>query len=443
MSPDSPPNPLGDKPSQPPLRELIPTYICAPFGNGLFDAVLIIVPLYALSLGATPSQIGLIVGARYAMPLFFGIHGGAMVDRLGAKRMALIFGFISLALVPLYPLMVWFPALLTLQLMVGMTTSFSWIGVQTTIIHQTGGNTTYLGRFTFCQQIGATTAPILSGAVWDLTGVWGAFMFITGWTLCFIIAASFIRDTKSTPVASHRKYNLRDILPRPSDYWSAFALMAIPAVGLAMAVTVVRHTTTPIQASFYVVYLDQLGMPGTIIGAMVALVEITNGIGPLFSGYILKRFSPHWLLIIFSIIAIFLISMTPLIGSSAIFGGKIILGEFTIHGETILITEIIILLGLVQIVRGLVQGSIQPIFLSTIAQAVSAEIQGRSVGLRTTMNRLGALNVPIAMGYVIEAVGIEKGFFYSGAFLIFLLLIIGVVAYCSKLFGPFRNLPKP
>jgi hypothetical protein len=107
--------------------------------------------------------------------------------------------------VPLYPLMVWFPALLTLQLMVGMTTSFSWIGIQTTIIHQTGGNMTFLGRFTFCQQIGATLAPILSGAVWDLTGVWGAFMFITGWTICFIIAASFIRTPDPAPAVMSRK----------------------------------------------------------------------------------------------------------------------------------------------------------------------------------------------------------------------------------------------
>ena len=211
-------------------------------------------------------------------------------------------------------------------------------------------------------------------------------------------------------------------MPRPSDYWSAFALMAIPAVALAMAVTVVRHTTTPIQASFYVVYLDQLGMPGTIIGAMVALVEITNGIGPLFSGYLTKRFSPHWLLIIFSIISIFLISITPMLGS------------------------VIVSLGAVQIIRGLVQGSIQPIFMSTIAQAVSADIQGRSVGLRTTMNRLGALSVPIAMGYVIESVGIEKGFFYTGAFLISLLVIIGIAAHRSKRFGPLRlnqNEQKP
>ncbi|MGY8990109.1 MAG: MFS transporter [Rhodospirillales bacterium] len=415
MSLDSPKN----KPSQLPFRDLLPTYICAPFGNGLFDAVLIIVPLYALSLGATPSQIGLIVGARYAMPFFFGIHGGALVDRLGAKRMSLIFGFITLALVPLYPLMVWFPALLTLQLMVGMTTSFSWIGIQTTIIHQTGGNMTFLGRFTFCQQIGATLAPILSGAVWDLTGVWGAFMFITGWTICFIIAASFIRTPDPAPAVMSRKTQWRDLLPRPSDYWSAFALMAIPAVALAMAVTVVRHTTTPIQASFYVVYLDQLGMPGTIIGAMIALVEITNGIGPLFAGYISRRFSSHWLLIGFSIISIFLISITPLLGGT------------------------IVLLGAIQIIRGLIQGSIQPIFMSTIAQAVSADIQGRSVGLRTTMNRLGALSVPIAMGYAVEAFGIEKGFYYTGAFLIFLLVIIGIVAYRSRLFGPLRNVQEP
>jgi len=411
MSPTSP----EDKQSQPPLRELIPTYVCAPFGNGLFDAILIVVPLFALSMGATLSQIGLLVGARYAMPFLFAIHGGAMVDRLGAKRMALICGFITLGLVPLYPLMTWFPALLTLQLIVGLTTSFSWIGIQTTIIHQTGGNTTYLGRFTFCQQIGATSAPILAGAMWDFTGAWGTFLFIAGWTVCFIIAASFIHDPKPVSKEPSLAPRWRDLIPKPSDYFSTFALMAIPAVGLAMAVTVVRHTTTPIQASFYIVYLQDIGMTGTVIGAMVALVEITNGIGPLFSGYISRRFAPHWLLIGFSIIAIALISITPLLGG------------------------VIVLLGAVQIIRGLIQGSIQPIFMSAIAQSVSPEVQGRSVGLRTTMNRVGALSVPVAMGYAAEAFGVAQAFYYTGAILIFLLVLIGIIAYRSNAFNPNRN----
>ena len=148
-------------------------------------------------------------------------------------------------------------------------------------------------------------------------------------------------------------------------------------------------------------------------------MELTNGIGPLLSGYATRRFSPHWLLIIFSIIAIFLISITPLLGG------------------------VVVLLGALQIIRGLVQGTIQPVFISTIAQAVSPEIQGRSVGLRTTMNRIGALSVPIAMGYVVEAVGIEKGFYYTGAFLIFLLMMIGVVAYRSKAFGPKKKDSAP
>ena len=66
-----------------PLRHQLPVYSAALFSNSLTVLVPIMVPLWLVALGASPFEIGIVVGARYAGPLLFSIHGGAMMDRIG------------------------------------------------------------------------------------------------------------------------------------------------------------------------------------------------------------------------------------------------------------------------------------------------------------------------------------------------------------------------
>jgi sugar phosphate permease len=67
---------------------------------------------------------------------------------------------------------------------------------------------------------------------------------------------------------------------------------------------------------------------------------------------------------------------------------------------------------------------------------VPHELQGRSIGLRTTANRIGSTLIPIVMGVLIDRLGIEKGFYATGAGLIFLMLVIGFFVRRSKTFNP-------
>jgi MFS family permease len=45
----------------------------------------IVVPLWALYLGYSPFEIGLLVGARSVLSFLLAIHGGALVDRFGTS----------------------------------------------------------------------------------------------------------------------------------------------------------------------------------------------------------------------------------------------------------------------------------------------------------------------------------------------------------------------
>ena len=70
----------------------------------------------------------------------------------------------------------------------------------------------------------------------------------------------------------------------------------------------------------------------------------------------------------------------------------------------------------------------QPLLISLLAQSAGDD-QGKAVGLRTTVNRLAILGVPVIMGAIAEVLGIAASFYVVGGFLIALMVL---VAYRSR-----------
>lgn len=400
----------GPATAAPSRRAIYSTYTVGLLANGLTDLLLVAVPLWALSLGVSPTQIGIIVGVRHVLPMMFAIHGGVLMDRLGTGRVLGVIAAASVALVPLYPLMPWFPALLALQLLTGLTTNLSWSGAQTLIAQLTKGDATQLGRFTSASRIGTFSAPILVGVMWDWGGPWAAFAFGGVWAAGLglaVMAAPHLAPARSGPPAA-----LGDLVPKLSDYLETFSLLAIPAVALAVAVTLIRHTTSAIQSSFYVVYLSDIGLSGTLIGSLIAVVEVTSALGSLVSGRAMRLMAPHWLTLALSAIAIALIAITPLLGG------------------------IVAVLAVVQGLRGATQGVIQPVLFSTISKAVGPDVQGGAIGLRTTANRIGAIVTPMVMGVIADGAGIAESFYYVGAGLIAMLMVLAFIVRRTPAFAP-------
>jgi hypothetical protein len=92
-------------------------------------------------------QIGMLVGARSLLAVFLSIHVGALMDRLGTRRVALFFVWTAMALAPVFPLLPWFWPLLLLQVVNGGALQFAWSGSQTLIAQLADGEAEYLGRF--------------------------------------------------------------------------------------------------------------------------------------------------------------------------------------------------------------------------------------------------------------------------------------------------------
>ena len=85
------------------FRQQWPIYGAGLFSNSNITISSIIVPLWALYLGVSPWLIGILLGARHLPGLLFAIHGGVLLDRLGARPVMITFAAIAVAVPILFP----------------------------------------------------------------------------------------------------------------------------------------------------------------------------------------------------------------------------------------------------------------------------------------------------------------------------------------------------
>jgi MFS family permease len=362
-------------------------------GNGVGMMLKVIIPLWAIELNFTATEIGIAIGLSALLPFLLSIHGGVLMDRLGARRVTMVYAVTTALVCPLYPVFPFFAAVVLFQLITGLTSNMVWVGAQSLIVRFTKGKTTLIARFSVAARCGTLSAPVLIGVIWDLAGAWGAFFFV-GAAGTLVLVALVMVPSADEDIPEGAAPNLGDLIPRWRDYVSAFSLIAIPAVAFVVAMTALRISSSGIQTSFYVVYLNEIGLIGTLIGVLIGMSEAAGLLGAYMAGWWERFIQPHWVFVIFATMSLFCVTITPGLGG------------------------IFVLLLLATAGRGYAQGLSQPVMFGILARAVDPALQGTSIGLRTTSNRFATVVVPLIMGVVADAVGIEQSFYVIGGFLI-------------------------
>ena len=159
-------------------------------------------------------------------------------------------------------------------------------------------------------------------------------------------------------------------------------------------------------------YLKQVGLVGTTIGILFAAAGIASGFGALFAGRAIRLGDAQRTMLSGTVLSILLIAMTPLLGGIFAF------------------------LLLFQVVRGWLEGVIQPLVLSVQARAVGRHQHGAVVGLRQTGQRLTSIMIPPIMGSIADRWGVSESFFILGALM---LLLCGPLALIVRHIGRFRS----
>ena len=372
-----------------PMRVQTPVYGVALFSNSIPDLVLVVMGLWLVELKTPLFMIGVLAGLRFIGPLLFAIHGGAMMDRIGTRRVLTFAALIMLIFPFAYPVAPWLAPIMALQIVCGMADSLGWVGAQTLAGQVLRGNPTYTGRLVFATRIGTFAGPPIAGAAWDIFGPWGGFTALSLWGggLLFSVIGLPV-DALSEPT-ERRQSIVKSVTPRLVDYIEAFKLFALPLMALVLVMTVVRQFGSGMQSAFYAVYLEGIGMPGTLIGILVSANGLT-GIAALGTGALVKRIKEFSLLIWCIVISIVAIAIVPFFSD-------------------------FIPLFIASSIRGGVMAISVVIIVSLIARTVGPTVQGRAMGLRTTCNQAANVSIPIIMGGLAHFLGLELAFYIVGA----------------------------
>ena len=384
-----------------PLRTQLAVYGSGMFANSMSNISGLIVPLWVSSFGASATLVGLVFGARHILPLLLSIHGGALMDRLGTRRVMLIFAVVNAAVPLLFPALPYIWAAIFLQTLAGLATSMGWMGAQTLIGQIMKGSAVHAGRLSLALRLGHLIGPPMIGFTWDTGGAWAAFIVMSVWgSFGFLSALALPGNSNAT--SQQNKITVSTLMPRLSDYLAAFRMLAISAVLFVAIITMMRNAGNVVQTGFYVVYLDEVfGLSGTLIGVLTSAAAIVGGIGSLSVGRLLRFCSAHWLLMATVTGSVIFICITPLLGT-------------------------FIFLLIASALRGASLGISQPLMISILAKASGSKVQGTSVGLRNTANRLTGFIIPLLMGVLIDFVGLANGFYAIGVIIVGLLVLTGV-----------------
>ncbi len=370
-------------------RAAVGIYGTAFFSLSMVPMSSVLVPLWMVSLGATPLMIGIAIGMRSFLPLLLSIHGGVLMDRLGARRVTLAVAAVTVLLFPAYPLMPWFLAIVVLQSVFGLTQGLCWVGSQTFYGNQMRGNAGAAGRLVFFSNGGCFAGPLILGAVTEHLGAHAGFGLLCLWAAAMVLFTLLVPETPGTAAGEGERCTgasgWRALVPRLADYRSAIALCVVPVVMMVMVFTFIRIANASVQTSFYVVYLGEIRMGETLIGALLGVTNLVATLTPPLIQPLERRIPALWVLVGATVATIVFMGITPLLTSfwllllaGALYGAGVGLGF--------------------------------PNLLILLSRAIPAGEQGKSVGLRTSVNRAASLVVPVVMGAVAEAFGIGPSF---------------------------------
>ncbi len=376
-----------------------------------------------LIVGLVNNQLGLLIGlifaARQFLTVTMSIHGGALMDHFGTRRVIIGFGFMGVVAALAYPLVGpmfgmtlgapasanpgwgFIAAIIAIQMISGWSEATSWIGSQTLVGQLMKGHPLYAGRMTFTARVGGFLGPPVIGMSWDGFGPWGGFGILALWIAGGMIAAAFLPETRGAAAPPETA----DETPPPprttsSDYAATLRLLLIPAIAMVIMITIMRQTGSGVQSSFYIVWLrEEIGLSGTAIGWLIGAANAASALSSLGTGPLTRRISAHWLLIWMIGLSIVFISITPLLGN------------------------LYILLLFAICVRGLGQGLNLPLMMIIMSRHVGTALQGRVTALRISFNRFGGMVVPPIMGGLAEFGGLANAFYIIGA--------AGVIALCA------------
>ncbi len=344
-----------------------------------------LVSLSALSLGATPFQVGILASLFAAFPLLLAVHAGRVSDRIGVRR-PMIGGALVISCGIATPLVVpGITGLIACATLIGLGHIFFHVSVHNLIGAYGGGDARARNFATFSlgQSVSAFIGPALAGFLIDGAG------FRPTHAVLAVVAL-----LPATILAVYPKL-VPERAPRPAhdSAGGSLALLANPGLRRTLVMSGVTLTGIELFTFYFPVYGRSIGLTASAIGLVMSSYAVAAFIVRLGMHSAARRIGELGVLTASLFIAGLTYLMVPMVSQAP-------------------------LLALMAFLLGIGLGCAQPLTILLTYNHAPAGRSGEALGLRLTVNKLTQIAVPLVFGGLGSAFGLFPVFWANGAFLI-------------------------
>ena len=376
----------GIEASQPP--ELSPSWILfilsASVGVAMIGLGIIwpLVPVYAIELGASGLQVGLIIAAFNIARTVFNPFSGRFSDRWGRKPFITVGLFFYAVVSVFYVMSTRVESLILVRLLHGFT-SVLVVPVALALAadiapQQRLGR--YMGTLNMAVMLGLGVGPALGGIIRDFFGMQAAFYTMGGLTLFTLFGATiFIPKDRQRKTSQSQKpvAPLKNLL-RHRVVQGLFLLRFFIAAGQGSV-----YTFLPILALRMQLSSSQVGI---ILGVNIFLIAFLQRI----CGDIADRVNPKYMII-----------------GGTFLSGLVVFGMPYVDGFLMIL--------LLNIIMGIGNGVAMPAGYVITGQVGHTMGMGSIMGLTETGWSFGMIISPIISGIIMDSLGVPSIFFTGGA----------------------------
>jgi len=348
------------------------------FGFASISSARVALSLYALDLGASPSAVGMLVGALYVFPLLISWPVGRYADRLGS-RWLLLLGAVCGGGAMLIPYFVReLPALFVASTLLGI--SFTLYNVLLpNVVGLLSEPHDRARNFSNASLVGSTTlfvGPLLAGIAVDLSGHANACLYLVALPVAAataLVAWGGVLPGGSRAVGSAG--GLRETLTDPGML-RILATSSLVQVGQDLY-------------QFYIpVYGHGIGLSASAIGGLLATFAAASFVVRFFLPSVVARFGEERVLGVSFYVAATGFGLVPLFENT-------------------------LALAAVTFIFGLGMGCGQPITTMLIFGRTARGRSGEILGLRQSVNNAMRVSGPALFGFVATAFGLPAVFWLS------------------------------
>ncbi len=364
--------------------------------NTAYKASRVLNTLFALELGATPLQTGLLLATYGLFPMLFAVYAGKVADRHGV-RMPLYLGLILLGVGIVLPYL-WpgFLALFASALVGGAGFILSQVAMQT-LTGSLGGGATRTRNFSLyvlTVAIADFLGPVLAGFSIDAFGHIPTFAISASITL--VSMAGFIAIDRRIPRAIARAAD--------APATRAIELLRIPVLRRVFIASGVAMSAGDMFQLYVPLYGHSIGLTASAIGLVMGAAAVSVFVTRVLIPPMARRFGEERLLLYSLLLTAAMLATIPFFKTA-------------------------VALGVVCFVLGLGLGLGQPLTVIIAYNHSPAGRAGEVVGLRIATNNFMHVFVPPLFGALGSLTGIALVFWASG-------VVLSLGAYASRLAPP-------